>query len=119
MRETMRNEIARASDETGLYAALTFIKVAPGTRNPSARTSGTNPSSVSYSCRGLVVSYDDADVNGETIKDGDRRISILANTLATTPSAGDRVVSDDGLTYEVIGVSRSPSGALYILHGRG
>ena len=120
----MRDAITRAAVQTEMYRALTFIKVVEGTRNPAARTSGTQPVATNYSCTGMVGHYDDADVNGETIKDGDRRITILAASLVlptgvASPAPGDRVIGDDGKTFEIVSVGRSASGAQWLIHGRG
>lgn len=122
--DLMQSEVTRAARATEAYRALTFIKVTPGTRNAGARTSGTQPTAVNYSCLGSMTGYDDSDINGEVIKDGDRRVTILASSLVMPsgtlpPTSGDRVIGDDGRTYEVIGASRTPAGSLYILHARG
>lgn len=122
--DQMRDLLEEAALRTDAYRSMTFIKVTPGTRNPAALTSGTQPTPVNYPCLGIVVKFSDADINGETIKDGDRQILVLTGSLSlpsgtVPPTSGDRVIGDDGRTYEVIGSDRDPSGALYVLHGRG
>jgi hypothetical protein len=120
----MKDLLEEAAFRVDAYRSLTFVKVTPGTRNPSSRTSGTQPTAVNYSCIGITLGYDDKDIDGEVIKYGDRQILIVVDSLGlpsgtAPPTAGDRVVGDDGRTYEVIGTTRDPSGALYIVHGRG
>jgi hypothetical protein len=122
--DQMKELLVEAAYRVDAYHSLTFIKVTPGTRNTGAITSGTQPTATNYSCLGVVVGFRDRDIDGEIIKVGDRQILILVDSLGlpsgtTPPTAGDRVVGDDARTYEVIGTDRDPSGALYVLHGRG
>lgn len=119
--DLMQIEIARVASKTEMYRFLTFTKVTSGTRDPANKTSGLQPTSSSSQCKGMVTSYANRDIDGETIQVRDRQILILTNTLPSgiVPGAGDQITGDDGLKYEVLSATRDPSGALYVVHGRG
>ncbi len=121
--DLMQIELARSASKTELYRFLTYIKVTAGTRDPANRTSGAQPTSVSYQCKGIVTAYTNREIDGETIQVRDRQILIFTNTLVLpsgqVPSAGDEIVGDDGSRYQVISATRDPAGAVYVVHGRG
>lgn len=101
--------------------AATLIKVTPGTRTPSNISGGTNPTTVSYSCRGFVDEYKTGEIDGELVHVRDRKVVLLGKTIsngAVVPTPGDRVTIE-GATYDVIRVDRDPAGATYALQARG
>lgn len=106
----------------------TLTRVTPGTRTSGQSTSGTNPTSDDYPCKGYVRSYSNSEVDGDRIRASDRIIGIYGDTLRDdagdllVPLEGDRVtIAEEGLapeTYAVIDVGRGTAGARYLLHGR-
>lgn len=72
-----------------------------------------------YACRGMVSDYTEFQINGKNIQVGDRKILIIANTLATgiVPVPDDHIVAQ-GETYLIIQVVRDPATATYLCQVR-
>lgn len=112
--------IVNAELGPGLLPA-TLQVVTPGSRDPLNVTSGTNPTVVEYSCRGVLEDYDDRQIDGELILRGDRKVLLLGKSIgggAVEPKPGDQVTIE-GRTFSVIGVTRDPAAATYTLQVRG
>ena len=65
-----------------------------------------------YDFTGLMMTYDDRDIDGTRIRADDRRCIIAASGLAVTPDIGDRVTAGPNTyvivyvrTYELSGVN--------------
>jgi hypothetical protein len=112
--------VADAIDQAGGLLDATLTKKTPGTRNPSDLTAGTNPTSTSYSCKGVVSDYSTRLIDGTLVATGDRRVLILGATLPSgiVPSTGDQVAIES-LAYDVVRVTRDPAAASYELQVRG
>lgn len=105
----------------------TLTRTTPGARTAGDETSGTNPTSDDYGCKGYVRDYDDG-AFGEGIRVGDRKITLYGDTIRdeagdlVVPRAKDRVTIAEedhpAETYHVISVKRGTAGARYILQGR-
>jgi len=93
---------------------VTLTVVTPGTRSSSALAAGTQPTSVSHPCRGLVEDYNERLIDGETIRDGDRKVLILGDSLPSgvVPKGTDRVTVL-GKTYVIVHVNADPAAATY------
>lgn len=103
----------------------TLTKITAGTRGATL-SAGTNPTSVSYGARGWIEAYDIADIAGTAIEQNDRRITLLARSIAggVGPTSNDKItiVDLDGVTktFRVEGdvQSSGPQGAMWICQGR-
>jgi hypothetical protein len=72
-----------------------------------------------FAGKGFVEDFRAGQLDGEVVRVGDRRIMILAQTMAAaTPKPSDRVTIE-GRTYIVQSVSRDPADATWSLHCRG
>lgn len=103
-----------------IVTAATLIKVAPGTRTPGALNAGTNPTTVSHACEGIVKTFDAGLIDGTLVRREDRRISLLVATLpaGVEPKPGDRITIQ-GATYTVLeGVERDAASFMFTCHGR-
>jgi hypothetical protein len=101
--------------------AATLVKRTPGTRDPTNPGGGTQPTEVSYSCRGFVDDYKTGHIDGDLVKVGDRKVTLLGDTISrgsVVPSANDKVTIE-GRTYSVVAVTRDPDAATYTLQARG
>lgn len=102
-------------------AAATYHRVVKGTRTAGAASSGTNTTSTAYACRGYAEAYDGSKVDGKTIRTGDRKIVLLARTIARgalVPRVNDRVTIG-GVEYVLVGeVKTDPAGATHECQGR-
>lgn len=103
----------------GLLAA-TLIKVTQGTRTGGSLTAGMNPTTASYAARGILSDYEDRQINGTLIVQGDKQVLLLGSTIASSqiPVAGDKVTIE-GRTYNIIKVTRDPAAATYLCQVRG
>lgn len=117
--------IVASSMGSGL-PVITLRKKTPGTRTDGSLTAGTNPKTTTATARGFVDTYKDSQVNGTTIKRGDRYATILGDTIspAIIPEPGDEIVAANSLgvseTFKIVedGVTRDPAAATYTCHVR-
>lgn len=72
---------------------------------------------VPHSCSGWVDTYEAAERVDSDIQVNDRKVFIVASTLAITPVAGN-TVTIGGATYSIIRVERDPAGACWVLQAR-
>lgn len=104
----------------GNVLPLTLVKVTPGTRNPAALLSGTNPTSVNHKGRGFT---DDPDLlrygHGNTpafdiINKRETKIYILGASLpeGVKPGPQDRVIFL-GHTWSLTKVKADPAEAVF------
>jgi hypothetical protein len=99
--------------------AAVLVKVTNGARTAGAVSGGLNPTEASYAARGFVDTYDARLVDGTTIRQEDRKVSLLGASIAggQVPAQGDKVTIE-GATYRVLAVARDPDGAVYTCQGR-
>jgi hypothetical protein len=72
---------------------------------------------VSYPAAGWVDSYSTLDHVNSAVLVSDRKIFIIASTLAITP-APPNTVTIAGATYSIISVERDPAGAAWVCQCR-
>ncbi|HEU4895122.1 MAG TPA: hypothetical protein VFT85_04735, partial [Acidimicrobiia bacterium] len=73
----------------------TLVKVTPGTPTAGNLAGGTNPTSTSYTCRGMVDSTRRENVDGGLEAAGILRVLLLANSIsggAVAPELGDHII---------------------------
>lgn len=99
----------------GVFDAV-LTKVTPGTRTPGAETSGTNPTTVDYPCRGFIDSQKQDPIKGTLSPDGTKKIILIGDSIASgaVPEIADRVTIESA-TYEVMHIDRDPAAATYTL----
>lgn len=103
-----------------IVSAATLTRKTPGTRTPGSLGGGTNPTTASHSCEGIVREYDANRIDGTIIRREDRRISLLIATLPSgvEPKPGD-TITIDGATYNVLeGVERDAAKFMFTCQGR-
>lgn len=98
----------QALPAAGITEAVTFVKVTPGTRTSGAVSSGTNPTTTSYSCKGFVSTEKHEKIGGTLVEKTDKVVSILGASLAATPTSNDKVTIG-GVTLRVIDLQGSPA----------
>lgn len=109
--------IARALGPKLLRATL--IRRLEGTRDSTALDEGTRPTTSSHSARGIVDDYDEKQVDGTLIQQGDRRVLLLGDTIAgrKVPEPNDEVTISGG-TYVIVRVATDPDKAAYVCQAR-
>jgi len=105
----------QAADIPGVVAVSrdTFV---PNPDTPWDPSSGTT-TTTDYDCQGWRDEYEQSEINGTLIAQGDVRVFILASTLAITPVTTDHVTVG-GKVYSIISVATDPAGALWTLQCR-
>lgn len=102
-----------------LLLPATLVKTTPGTRTAGDPTSGTNPTSASYPCRGMVSDYRVSTKPGDgQVAVFDKSIMLLGDTIsggAIVPTVNDRITIE-GATYRIASVpARDPDAATYTM----
>lgn len=86
--------------------------------NPAEPWTPGPPTTVNYPCKGMVDEYSDYAIANSLVDAQDRKILILATSLAITPTDGD-TVTIRGATYRIVPpVTTDPALAVWELRGR-
>lgn len=72
---------------------------------------------VPHECRGWVDDYSAFERSGTLIEANDRKIFVVASSLAIEPTPAD-TVTVDGKVFSIITVTIDPAGAAWIIQGR-
>lgn len=100
-------------------SSVTLVKVTAWDRQAGQLTSGVNPTTQEYSARGFVEDYRDAFIDGTIIQRGDRKVTLLGDTIQSKaiPEVGDKLVME-GVTQIIVNVVRDPASATYACQAR-
>jgi hypothetical protein len=103
-----------------LDAVLT--KFTPGTRTPGQLTGGTNPTNVTFACKGFIDRQGKTNVRGSLADTNTVVIVLIGDTInggaaASAPKSDDHVTLE-GITYVVLFVDRDPAAATYTLQAK-
>jgi hypothetical protein len=111
-----------------LYDA-TVVKKTPGAYNPADPTAGTNPSSATYTCKGVPTKVQHEFIAGDQTRHITGEVLIMLGTMSTLgiqPAPGDIItIVKPGTTTNVVGtiiekgVSIDPAGATAMCKVRG
>lgn len=98
----------------GLPTIATITHRTQGTRTPGQLSGGTNPTTLVAQAKVVVGDYKAHQIDGTLIKQGDRKILVIAEsmTVAFDPSTSDRI-DVEGATYFVVQVGRDPARATF------
>lgn len=100
-----------------------LTKVTPGTRTPGSVSSGTNPTTADFTCRGIVQDLAGFVASGTLIADVSRVVRIFGATIASgaVPVPGDRITIE-GTTTTIVGesgaITRDAAAATYVCQTR-
>ncbi len=103
----------------GLLDAV-LTKTTVGDRTAGSLTSGKAQTTSPFTCKGVITEFKNQYRNGTQVKEGDKKILIIRNTLPpnVTPDMGDTIKIED-VTYTVAApVTRDPADATYTIQGR-
>lgn len=98
-----------------------FVKSAPGTRDPDDPTAGTNPTTTIHSFQGFFENLTVTRREGSIVREAGEYVSILGVSIdpATEPEPGI-VITLEGRTVTAKElVTRDPAAALFILRVEG
>lgn len=100
----------------GAVLTVTLTKKTVGDRTSGNLSGGRSISTTDYSCKGFVDVFEDSQIDGTTVKRGDRKVVILGASLPSgiAPEPDD-TITIEGETLEVVGdgVRRDPASATY------
>jgi len=99
--------------------AATLTSYVRGSRTSGSLTSGKEKTPSTHTCRGFVSSYKDSEVDGTIVRKGDRKITLLGDSIspAAVPKSKWKITIE-GSTFEIINVDRDPDAATYTCQGR-
>lgn len=119
----LRRELADGMGES--LDPMVLVRVTPGARTVGDPTAATPDVEVQYPCRGLISDYEDNQINGTSVKKGDRIVQILGGTLpdGIRPAVHDEVIAADPVTgelarYHIERTGADPVQAMWSLQGR-
>ncbi len=98
----------------GLMLPAVLTRTSQGAYDPITDTYPTT--TTDYPCRGMVEAYSTYTEAARQLQPQDRKVLILAATLATTPALNDRVTIR-GETFTVGRVDTDPAQATWVLQG--
>jgi hypothetical protein len=105
------------TDSDGLARAQTYIEVTQGVYDPVTRS--TQASTVSHADVPMVLArFSIEDMDREVRPKTDRKLLIAALDLTPIPKEDDRVLLEDGSTYDVVRLMSDPASALHTVHVR-
>lgn len=99
----------------------TLTEISVGTRSGDLTAGRTQTPTIHTFTDGIIGGYKDSEIDGTTIKKGDRRILIIANTLSSPvePKANWKVSIEGSPNYRVVDAERDPAAATWTLQVRG
>ena len=105
----------------GVLPAQLHKKTTTTARTSGNLTGGRTSSTSTTPCRGFVDEYEERQIDETKIQRGDRRITLLGDTIAAgtvVPEQGDKITIE-GRVYKVVNVRRDPDAATYECQARG
>jgi len=96
-----------------------LTKVSAGTRTAGQLTGGTNPTTITHTCKGFVDTLDKNRLEGTIVADTDVLLALIGDSISdgAVPIAGDRVTILS-VEYNIIQVTADPALAVYNCIGR-
>ncbi len=105
----------------GQLISGTLTQIAVGSRAGDVTAGRTQTPTIHTFSDGVITEYKDSEIDGTSIKAGDRRILIIAGTLSAdvTPKANWKVSIEGSVNYRVVDAFRDPAAATWTLQVRG
>ena len=111
----LAKQLSRHGAPIGVVTA-TLTKYTPGTRTVGEESSGTQPTSATYTCRGYVDETEQVNVEDSTARTTTATIGILGASLSVTPAVGDKITIRD-VTYRLTSVKGDGVSAVWECEG--
>lgn len=112
-------KVGRAFAST--FYDATVSREVPGVIDPLEPYTPVEPTTVTYSCKGMVDEFSDYAIANQLVDAQDRKVLILATTLSIKPTDGDKVTikgptDPAAVTYRIVPpISIDPAGAVWEL----
>jgi hypothetical protein len=104
----------------GRLSAVTLVKLSAGARTTGSYTSGPAITRTNYTGKGFVEEYADNRIDGTLIRQGDRKVLLIADSFTGNPipTVNDEIIVGSE-TYKIVGpVKRDPASATYVCQCR-
>lgn len=100
----------------GLFLDATLTRDVQGVGSDPADPPAPTP--VEYACKAIHEQYSERFRLEGLVRDGDRKVLILATSLDVEPSPGDRITID-GFVFLIINTATDPARAVWTCQARG
>ncbi len=100
-----------------LFLDATLSRDTFAVTSPDVSFDPAAPTTADYACKAIVEVYALKWRQDGLIKQNDRRVMILANSISVTPTVGDRVTIS-GTTFTLQDVETDPATAVWTCQGR-
>jgi hypothetical protein len=116
-------EVIVAGIKTGLQATgnvrrtVTYKAQSADPSYAPATGTVTRPET-SHTVEGLLYGYRRDDIDGVLIRPFDQQFLVHQSELPVTPKVTERLVLDDGTSWEIVRVEQDPAGATWMLQIR-
>jgi len=91
----------------------TLHTIAWGARDVGDPGLGLARTETNVTCKGVLVDYDDRDMENTLVEDGDRMVLLVTTTLSGYVPVTGFQITIEGNRYNVIRVRRDPAAATY------
>lgn len=81
-------------------------------------TKGYAKSETSYPCKGGIADYEESEIDGAKILEGDRKVTLYGGSLGGAVPEPNHKVTVEGATYRIIKTKRTPLGSKYVCQVR-
>lgn len=112
--DKIAKQVGGAMKRAGMTKPARLIVYTAGTRLPDAVSGGTNPTSVSYKARGLVVKWERSRLNETDVQVGDRVVMLFGALIqgGQVPKVGNKITIES-VTSRIIDIERDTAAATY------
>jgi hypothetical protein len=100
-----------------LLLDLTLKQFTNGTRTVGSYTSGTNPTSTTYSGKGFTEVFELGKYPESLVQSDDKKIIILGASLTVVPKINDEITIES-VIYTIVHIFRDAASATYECQGR-
>lgn len=106
--------VGDAIPAAGLTRDAVLTKLVDQVSAPGDASGSGNPIATTFAAQGIVSDYTAFELQNTLIKTGDRKVKLLATTIAggAVPEPQDRITIE-GATYVVVDVRRDAASAIY------
>ena len=106
-----------AMDSVRCAALYTAVSTTEGSVPYDPTTGAVTRPGTQHKIRILFTSFNEKEIDGESVKPLDMRATLSASEVKFIPKAADFMVIEN-LKWEIVKIKREPSGSVYILQVR-
>lgn len=111
---SLADQVTSALSAVFLDATLTRVTT---TGSDPTQPGTPNPTTTAYACKAIEDTYSIIERAGGNVQEGDVKVLVLAQTLATVPQLTDTITTG-GVERRIISFTRDPAGATWEIQAR-